>query len=153
MPVLKEGNKKAQVGTISVYSICRKTSLDSKILQKGIKAVGQGGRFQGRGTDLAEGNKKKPCSLKGSAGLNKLIPVFHSVVLAKFTQGFSRLATLLNTWFLVIFAPFELALDTVNLQFFLQLADCILKVSLYFYFNHEKSHPFQRWHVPSACLL
>ena len=42
MPVLKEGNKKAQVGTISVYSICRKTSLDSKILQKGIKAVGQG---------------------------------------------------------------------------------------------------------------
>jgi len=55
LTVLKEGNKKAQVGTISVYSICRKTSLDSKILQKGIKAVGQGGSFQGRGYGFGRG--------------------------------------------------------------------------------------------------
>ena len=114
--------------------------MDDEVLEKAIKMMKERQVLQGN--IWKENSIKKALKRRNETGLSRLVPIFHSVVLAKFAQCFGRLTTFLNARFLVVFTSFQFAFYTVDLQFFLQLADRVLQVTFDFYFNHEKSHRF-----------
>jgi hypothetical protein len=84
-------------------------------------------------------DEKKPRSMnRGGLGSTA---TSHSVELAKFTQGFRSFAAFFHAGFFVIFPPFQLAFDTVDLQFLFQLPDRVFKVTSDIYFDHIASLP------------
>jgi len=63
--------------------------------------------------------------------------IFDPVELAKFSKRLGCFTALSDAGFFVKLAPFQLTLDTVNLQLFFQLTDCVFEVTSHFHFNHE----------------
>jgi hypothetical protein len=75
-------------------------------------------------------------------------PASYPVEFAKFTQGLSGFAAFFDTGFFVVFTPFQLSFNTVDLQFFLQLPDRVFKVTSDIDFDHDCITSFGGWPRP-----
>ncbi len=130
-----KAEKGAQVSPVGGNGIGRQASLDGEMLQKALQQVGRVGLL---GQGVEKRKKKNPGMYRG---FFYSTAIFHPIELAKFTQGFRSFATFLDAGFFVILTPFQLAFDTVDLQFFLQLPDRVFKVTSDIYFDHIASLP------------
>ena len=82
------------------------------------------------------------------AGAFNSEPASHPVEFTKFAQGLSGFAAFFYAGFFVIFTPFQLSFNTVDLQFLLQLPDRVFKVTSDIDFDHNCITSFGGWPGP-----
>ena len=75
-------------------------------------------------------------------------PASYPIEFAKFAQGLSCFAAFFDTGFFIVFTPFQLSFNTVDLQFFLQLPDRVFKVTSDIDFDHNCITSFGGWPGP-----
>lgn len=124
--------KGVQICFVRLHGVDGEAAGKGEVLQKTVQQVK-------RLVDSRALKLKKNPGRKTGASVSTAI--FHPVELAKFTQGFRSFTAFLHAGFLVVFAPFQLTFDTIDLQFFLQLPDRVFKVTSDIYFDHIASLP------------
>jgi hypothetical protein len=88
-----------------------------------------------------------------AAGLNQLIPIFDSVIFAELPQSFRRFPAFFDTGLFVALSALQFPFNAVDLEFLLQLADCVLKVSFDFNLYHEKITSFSEMACPICVFI
>lgn len=140
----EEGKEKINVAGIRCDGVFSKPFLSNEIVKKEFFCLKKcGGEALANDGPVAPVSKENAHCRSDAAGVT-ILPescwgvsaASNTIELAKFAAGFSLLATFFYTWLFITLATFQLALDTINLQFLFQLPDGILKVSSNFNFNH-----------------
>jgi hypothetical protein len=147
--VAEEFEEETEIGAVGIDGIAGQPFFGGQVMEKKVS--------QDREVLIAQGcsSAEKFAGRAGTVSCRRtgrtfafLHLVFQAVKLAKFTEGFGTLAAFFHTGFFIVLPPFEFTLDSVDLQFLLELADRIFKVALHFYFDHLQSHPLECFRRP-----